>query len=79
MAGYFKRAALQFVILLGLVSLFADMTYEVARSIMGPYLAVLGASACITAALQYQAEARTRIFGRGFSLYNGLANRRSDL
>src|SRR5262249_9049041 len=40
--------ALQFVILLGLVSLFADMTYEWAPSITGPYLAVLGASACIT-------------------------------
>ena len=33
------------MILLGVVSLFADMTYEGARSITGPYLAVLGASA----------------------------------
>lgn len=40
-----KGAALQFVLLLGTVSLFADMTYEAARSITGPYLAVLGASA----------------------------------
>lgn len=40
-----KAAALQFVVLVGIVSLFADMTYEGARSIMGPYLAVLGASA----------------------------------
>src|SRR3972149_12013655 len=38
-------AALQFVVLMGIVSLFADMTYEGARSITGPYLAVLGASA----------------------------------
>lgn len=38
-------AALKFVVLLGVVSLFADMTYEGARSITGPYLAVLGASA----------------------------------
>jgi MFS family permease len=36
---------LRFVLLLGVVSLFADMTYEAARSIVGPYLAVLGASA----------------------------------
>jgi MFS family permease len=36
-----------FVILLGLVSLFADVTYEGARSITGPYLAVLGASATV--------------------------------
>lgn len=37
--------ALKFIILMGVVSLFADMTYEGARSITGPYLAVLGASA----------------------------------
>ncbi len=36
-----------FVILLGLVSLFADVTYEGARSIAGPYLALLGANAAI--------------------------------
>lgn len=40
-------SALKFVVLLGMVSLFADMTYEAARSITGPYLALLGASATI--------------------------------
>jgi len=40
-----KKTALKFVLLLGVVSLFADMTYEGARSITGPYLAILGASA----------------------------------
>ena len=30
---------------MGIVSLLADMTYEGARSITGPYLAILGASA----------------------------------
>lgn len=39
-----KATALKFVVLIGVVSLFADMTYEGARSIAGPYLAVLGAS-----------------------------------
>ncbi len=39
--------AMTFVILLGLVSLFADMTYEGARSVTGPYLAMLGASATV--------------------------------
>lgn len=39
-----KESALKFIVLMGLVSLFADMTYEGARSITGPYLAVLGAS-----------------------------------
>jgi MFS family permease len=42
-----KGAALKFVILLGIVSLFADTTYEGARSITGPYLAILGASGTI--------------------------------
>lgn len=37
--------AMRFVVLLGIVSLFADMTYEGARAITGPFLAVLGASA----------------------------------
>ena len=36
-----------FVLCFGLVSLFADMVYEGARSIIGPYLATLGASATI--------------------------------
>ena len=40
-----KGTALRFIVLLGVVSLFADMTYEGARSITGPYLAILGASA----------------------------------
>jgi MFS family permease len=38
-----RGSALRFVISIGIVSLFADMTYEGARSIIGPYLAVLGA------------------------------------
>lgn len=41
------RAARLFVILLGVVSLFGDTTYEGARSILGPYLASLGASAAV--------------------------------
>ena len=42
-----KKTALHFVVLIGIVSLFADMTYEGARSITGPYLATLGANAAI--------------------------------
>lgn len=42
-----KKTALKFVLLLSAVSLFADMTYEGARSITGPYLAILGANAAI--------------------------------
>ncbi len=40
-----------FVIFFGLVSLFADMVYEGARSIIGPYLATLGASAAVVGAV----------------------------
>ncbi len=40
-----SAADLNFVILLGVVSLFADMTYEGARSAVGPFLGMLGASA----------------------------------
>lgn len=42
-----KQPALYFVIILGVVSLLADMTYEGARSITGPYLASFGASAAV--------------------------------
>jgi MFS family permease len=37
----------RFVLLFGLVSLLTDMVYEGARSIIGPYLATLGASAAV--------------------------------
>ena len=42
-----RRTAFKFIILLGAVSLLADMTYEGARSITGPYLALLGASGAV--------------------------------
>ena len=40
-----RQHAIRFIVFLGVVSLFADMTYEGARSIVGPYLQNLGASA----------------------------------
>src|SRR3990167_8197138 len=42
-----SNSAFRFIILLGIVSLFADMTYEGARSITGPFLAILGANAAV--------------------------------
>ncbi len=42
-----RKHALRFVIILGIVSLFADVTYEGARSITGPFLAILGAGAAV--------------------------------
>ena len=40
-----RHAALRFIVCLGVVSLFADMTYEGAHSIIGPYLKDMGATA----------------------------------
>jgi len=40
-----RGTAMKFIVLLGLVSLFGDITYEGARSITGPFLALLGANA----------------------------------
>ncbi len=37
--------ALKFVLMVGIMSFFADFTYEGSRSITGPYLGLLGASA----------------------------------
>jgi len=42
-----KHSAMLFVVFVGVVSLFADMTYEGARSITGQFLAVLGANATV--------------------------------
>ncbi len=42
-----RRTAFAFVLLIGILSFFADFAYEGARSIIGPYLATLGASAAV--------------------------------
>ena len=46
MKTYKKQAggALAFILLMGIVSLFSDMTHEGARSILGEYLNLAGAS-----------------------------------
>ena len=43
--GRERSLAIRFILCLGIVSLFADMTYEGARSILGPFLQGLGATA----------------------------------
>lgn len=42
-----KRAALSFIVLMGVVSLFSDMTHEGGKSILGAYLSLTGASAAV--------------------------------
>ena len=41
------RSAFGFVLIIGIVNLFADFTYEGGRGIVGPFLGSLGASAAI--------------------------------
>ena len=42
-----RKRAMVVIVLLGLVSLFSDTIYEGARSVNGPYLALLGANATL--------------------------------
>lgn len=44
-----RESAIRFIVALGTISLFADVTYEGARSINGPFLGTLGASAAVVA------------------------------
>lgn len=62
-----KVSAIKFVILIGFVSLFADMTYEGARSISGQFLALLGASGFIVGMVAGLGE----LIGYGFRLVSG--------
>lgn len=43
--GRARRSALRFVLLIGILSFFADWVYEGSRSILGPYLGSLGVTA----------------------------------
>ena len=56
--------AFRFVLTLGVVNLFADMTYEGASSINGPFLGMLGAGAqrIATDALRYFRGKHVRLF-----------------
>ena len=65
-----RAAALRFIVCLGVVSLFADMTYEGAHSIIGPYLKDLGASAFAVAMISGVGEmlaASLRLFSGRFA------------
>jgi MFS family permease len=62
-----KKKAITFVILIGIVSLFGDMTYEGARSISGQYLAVLGATGTIVGIVAGLGE----LLGYSFRLVSG--------
>lgn len=62
-----KTRAFQFVLLIGIMSFFADFVYEGARSINGPYLAILGASATLVGFIAGFGE----LLGYGFRIVSG--------
>ncbi|MGO9482076.1 MAG: MFS transporter [Candidatus Kryptoniota bacterium] len=62
-----RRTALRFVIMIGVVSLFADCAYEGARSVTGPFLAVLGANATLVGIIGGLGE----LLGYGLRLVSG--------
>ncbi len=62
-----KRVATTFVISLGIMSIFADLTYEGSRSILGPRLALLGLSATAISIITGSGE----LIGYGFRIFSG--------
>jgi MFS family permease len=46
-AGNGRRIAIRFVLMIGILSFFADFTYEGSRSVIGPFLGTLGASGTV--------------------------------
>jgi MFS family permease len=65
--GSTKKAALKFVLLVGVMSFFADFTYEGARSITGPFMAMLGANGTIVGTVAGLGE----LLGYGLRLVSG--------
>ena len=61
------RTALRFVLLIGILSFFADFTYEGSRSIVGPFLASLQASAAVVGIVSGLGE----LLGYGLRLVSG--------
>ncbi|CEP68121.1 Major facilitator superfamily [Moorella glycerini] len=67
------QKAFKFIILLGIVSLLSDMTYEGARSITGPFLALLGASGAVVGFVAGLGE----LLGYGVRLISGYLSDRT--
>ena len=62
-----SRVALRFIILIGILSFFADFVYEGSRSIVGPYLAMLQATGTIVGIVTGFGE----LAGYGLRLFSG--------
>src|SRR5471030_3280088 len=67
------RNAFRFVFVLGIVNLFADMTYEGGRSIAGPFLQTLGASATVVGFVAGFGE----LIGYGLRSFTGIISDRT--
>ncbi len=63
-----RRRAISFIVLMGVVSLLSDITYEGARSITGPFLASLSAPAAAVGFVAGFGE----LVGYGFRLFSGI-------
>ncbi len=61
------QLAFRFVVIIGFVSLFADMTYEGARSINGAFLGSLGATGAVVGFVAGFGE----LIGYGFRSFTG--------
>ena len=71
--GKIRSRAVKFVVLIGIVSFFADFVYEGARSVTGPYLAILGASATLVGIVAGLGE----LMGYGLRLVSGPLSERT--
>lgn len=64
-----RQSATRFIVALGLISLFADVTYEGARSVNGPFLGMLGAGAAVVGIVSGAGE----LAGYVLRLFSGVA------
>ena len=72
-SGAKRRTALKFVLMIGVVSFFADFTYEGSRSITGPFLQTLGATGAIVGIVAGLGE----LLGYGLRFVSGRISERT--
>lgn len=68
-----RKRALKFVLMIGVVSFFADFTYEGSRSITGPFLLMLGASGAVVSMVAGFGE----LLGYGLRFFSGRLSERT--
>ena len=68
-----RKIALKFVLMIGVVSFFADFTYEGSRSITGPFLQTLGATGAIVGVVAGLGE----LLGYGLRFFSGRLSERT--